>query len=62
MQKITTCLFFDGKAEDAVTHYIAIIKDSKIKKITHYLHDNSPLPKGNVMAAPAVWRCDLERH
>lgn len=50
MQKIITCLFFDGKAEDAVKHYAAIIKDTKIGTITHYRRDNSPMPKGSVMA------------
>jgi len=30
-QKITTCLWFDGNAEEAAKHYTAIFKDSKIK-------------------------------
>lgn len=26
MQKITTCLWFDGQAEEAMNHYISIFK------------------------------------
>lgn len=50
MQKIVTCLFFDGKAEDAVRHYASIIKDTKIGTISRY-GDSGPaqMPKGSVM-------------
>jgi predicted 3-demethylubiquinone-9 3-methyltransferase (glyoxalase superfamily) len=36
IQKITTCLWFDGKAEEAARFYTSIFKRSKIERITHY--------------------------
>ncbi|TGV31042.1 VOC family protein, partial [Mesorhizobium sp. M8A.F.Ca.ET.142.01.1.1] len=30
MQKITTFLWFDTQAEDAMNHYISIFKNSKV--------------------------------
>jgi len=50
MQKLTTCLWFDGKAEEAVNFYTSIFKDSKKGKISRY-GDGAPMPKGTVMVA-----------
>jgi predicted 3-demethylubiquinone-9 3-methyltransferase (glyoxalase superfamily) len=50
MQKLSTCLWFDGKAEEAMNFYTSIFKDSKKGKISHY-GDGAPLPKGTVMVA-----------
>lgn len=36
MQKICPCLWFDNNAEDAVTFYASIFKDSKIGNVTRY--------------------------
>lgn len=36
MQKITPCLWFDGKAEEAANFYVSIFKDSKITGVTRY--------------------------
>jgi predicted 3-demethylubiquinone-9 3-methyltransferase (glyoxalase superfamily) len=36
MQKITPCLWFDDKAEEAAKFYASIFKNSKIGDITHY--------------------------
>ena len=36
MQKITPCLWFDDKAEEAAKFYASIFKDSKISYVTHY--------------------------
>ena len=33
-QKIRTCLWFDGNAEEAVNFYVSVIKDSGITSIT----------------------------
>ena len=33
MQKITTCLWFDGRAEEAANFYVSIFKNSKILNI-----------------------------
>jgi predicted 3-demethylubiquinone-9 3-methyltransferase (glyoxalase superfamily) len=50
MQKLSTCLWFDGKAEEAMNFYTSIFKNSKKGKISHY-GDGAPLPKGTVMVA-----------
>lgn len=47
MQKITTFLWFDDNAEEAVRFYISIFKNSKINQITRY-GENEPGPKGTV--------------
>jgi len=48
MQKITPFLWFDGKAEEAVSFYISVFKNSNILKIARYL-EGSPGPQGAVM-------------
>ncbi len=48
MQKITTFLWFDGKAEEAANHYVSIFKNSKIGTIARY-GAAGPGPKGSVM-------------
>ena len=52
MQKITPCLWFDDKAEEAVKFYVSIFKNSKIGGITRYSDEGaaaSGRPKGTVM-------------
>lgn len=51
-QKITPFLWFDNQAEEAVSFYISIFKNSKIMSVTHYGEegaDASGRPKGTVM-------------
>jgi predicted 3-demethylubiquinone-9 3-methyltransferase (glyoxalase superfamily) len=48
MQKITTFLWFDGKAEEAANFYTSLFKDSKILNVARY-GDAGPGPKGSVM-------------
>ena len=48
MQKITTFLWFDDNAEEAVNLYTSIFKNSKILETTRY-GDAGPGPKGSVM-------------
>lgn len=36
MQKISSCLWFDNNAEEAVQFYVSIFKNSKIGNLTHY--------------------------
>ncbi len=50
MQKIVPCLFFDGKAEDAVNFYTSVFKSAKTGHISRY-GENMPMPKGSVMTA-----------
>jgi predicted 3-demethylubiquinone-9 3-methyltransferase (glyoxalase superfamily) len=50
MEKIATCLWFDGKAEEAAKFYTSIFKNSKIGTVTRY-GDAGPGPKGSAMTA-----------
>ena len=49
MQKITTFLTFNDKAEEAVKLYTSLFKNSKITSTTHY-GEGAPVPKGTVMS------------
>ena len=52
MQKITPCLWFDDKAEEAAKFYVSIFKNSKIGKIARYGEAGAAVsgrPKGSVM-------------
>ncbi|MEY9943514.1 VOC family protein [Kitasatospora sp. GAS1066B] len=44
----TTCLWFDGQAEEAANHYLSIFKDSKLGRITRYT-EAGPGPAGGVL-------------
>ena len=48
MQKISTCLWFDDKAEEAAKFYVSIFPDSKIIGVARYT-DVGPGPAGSVM-------------
>jgi len=50
MEKITPCLWFDGKAEEAIRFYTSIFKKSKKGVITKY-GEAGPGKKGSVMTA-----------
>jgi len=50
MQKITTFLWFNGQAEEAMHFYVSIFKNSKVLSVTRY-GDAGPGPKGSVMSA-----------
>jgi len=45
MQKITTFLWFDDNAEEAINFYVSIFKNSKILSVSCY-GDGGPGPKG----------------
>jgi predicted 3-demethylubiquinone-9 3-methyltransferase (glyoxalase superfamily) len=47
-QKITPCLWFDFKAEEAVAHYLAIFRSGRIVTTTRY-GEAGPGPAGSVM-------------
>lgn len=52
MQKITPCLWFDDKAEEAAKFYVSIFKHSKLGNITRYGDAGAEVsgrPKGSVM-------------
>lgn len=48
MQKITTFLWFDDRAEEAANFYVSIFRNSKIGRISRY-GEAGPGPKGSVM-------------
>jgi predicted 3-demethylubiquinone-9 3-methyltransferase (glyoxalase superfamily) len=47
-QKITPCLWFDFKAEEAVAHYLSIFKNGRIVSTARY-GEAGPGPVGTVM-------------
>ena len=47
-QKITTFLWYDNNAEEAVNFYVSVFRNSKILSTTHY-GEIGPGPKGTVM-------------
>jgi len=54
MQKITPCLWFDDKAEEAVKFYASIFKNSKVGRFAPYGEAGAKVsgrPKGSVMTA-----------
>jgi predicted 3-demethylubiquinone-9 3-methyltransferase (glyoxalase superfamily) len=50
MQKITPFLWFNDNAEEAVSFYTSIFKDSKVVHVSRYT-DAGPGPVGSVMVA-----------
>ncbi len=50
VQKITTCLWFDGQAEEAMNYYVSIFKNAKVLSVNRY-GKNSPMPEGTVLTA-----------
>jgi predicted 3-demethylubiquinone-9 3-methyltransferase (glyoxalase superfamily) len=59
MQKITTCLWFEKDAEQAVKYYTKILRPSKMGKITKYDAASahaSGMPAGSVMLATFTFR------
>lgn len=54
MLKITPCLWFDDKAEEAVNFYVSVFKNSKIGRVARYGEAGAKVsgrPKGSVMTA-----------
>ena len=48
MEKITTCLWFDNNAEEAVTFYTSIFKNSKVLEVSRW-GEGGPGPEGSVL-------------
>jgi predicted 3-demethylubiquinone-9 3-methyltransferase (glyoxalase superfamily) len=48
MKKLTTCLWFDGRAEEAAKFYTSIFKGSKLGDVVRY-GESGPGAKGSVM-------------
>lgn len=50
MQKITPCLWFNGRVEEAVEFYTSVFKNAKVKEISYY-EENMPMPAGSILTA-----------
>jgi predicted 3-demethylubiquinone-9 3-methyltransferase (glyoxalase superfamily) len=48
MQKITPCLWFDTRAEEAAVFYTSLFKNSAVLNVSHY-GESGPRPQGSVM-------------
>ena len=48
MQKITTYLWYDNKAEEAAVFYASIFKNSRVLEVNRY-GDGAPMPAGTAM-------------
>lgn len=48
MPKLTACLWFDGKAEDAANFYVSVFKNSRITQTSRF-GEGAPMPAGTVM-------------
>ena len=46
---LTTCLWFDGQAEEAANHYTSIFEDSKLGRVGHHTEAGPGTP-GSVLA------------
>ncbi|PGH52674.1 VOC family protein [Streptomyces sp. Ru87] len=46
----TTCLWFDGRVEEAANYYVSVFKDSKLGGIARYT-EAGPGPAGSVITA-----------
>lgn len=50
MQKITPCLWFSGRVNEALNLYTSVFKNAKVKDISHY-PDSSPILPGEILVA-----------
>lgn len=49
----TTCLWFDGRAEEAAAYYVSVFKDSRLGRVTHY-GEGALQPAGSVLTVEFV--------
>ena len=53
MQTVSSCLWFDDQAEQAVTFYVSLFSNSRIIDTTYYL-EGTPRPVGSVLTIQFV--------
>jgi len=46
LQKLMTCLWFDGNAEAAANFYVSVFKNAKLGRISHYPNEGQVLTVG----------------
>jgi predicted 3-demethylubiquinone-9 3-methyltransferase (glyoxalase superfamily) len=49
MDKVTPCLWFDGKAEEAANFYVSLLPDSRVDKVMRSPADNPSTQEGGVL-------------
>jgi predicted 3-demethylubiquinone-9 3-methyltransferase (glyoxalase superfamily) len=52
LKKLTSCLWFDGQAEDAAKFYVSVFKNAKLGRISHYPNSGQDVhqqPAGKVL-------------
>ena len=49
MSRITPCLWYDGRAEEAANFYVSLLPDSRIDRVMHSPADNPSTPEGAVL-------------
>ena len=52
VQKLTSCLWFDGQAEAAARFYVSVFKNAKLGRISHYPNEGQDVhqqPEGKVL-------------
>ncbi|GAB1320987.1 3-demethylubiquinone-9 3-methyltransferase [Madurella fahalii] len=59
--KITTCLWFDGQAEEAAQFYTSVFKNSKILHVQHYLETGKEF-HGHEPGSVLIVEFDLDGH
>lgn len=50
MQKITPCLWFNGRVDEALKLYTSLFSNTQIKDISRY-GEGAPMPAGDIMVA-----------
>lgn len=53
MQKITPCLWFDGRVKEAIDFYTSVFKNSKVLEISYY-GEGHPQMAGEILVAKFV--------
>ena len=48
INKVSTCLWFDGQAEEAARFYVSLLPGSRISGITRY-GEGAPVPEGTLL-------------
>jgi predicted 3-demethylubiquinone-9 3-methyltransferase (glyoxalase superfamily) len=52
LKKLTSCLWFDGQAEEAANFYVSVFKNAKLGRISHYPKEGQEVhqqPEGRVL-------------
>ncbi|MEO6030880.1 MAG: VOC family protein [Burkholderiaceae bacterium] len=59
MQKITSCLWFDGRAEEAMNHDLAVFKNARVLNMPRHA-DAGRAPRARSWALPSSLKAMLK--